>query len=392
VETGWIPAYKSGDAGVSEYHAQQVPVYAQIPYGYDGHFFVHADAVHLDAGTLDVSGRGGSTIPYVVNTFGTTAGFFTDAAALRSYAAGAVTSGDLHQHANGLGGGVGYLSDKWRFDLGSTPLGFPVHYLVGGARYRFDAGPASFSVSASRRPVTSSELAYAGLTDPLTHAVWGGVRRDGVDLHVGADIGRIETFADLGVGALTGRNVASNQEFTLRTGFTVPVYQRATMRVLTGLVGNAWHYTNNLRYYTFGQGGYYSPQRYLSLGVPLEFMGKRNGFMWDVTVTAGVSNSYEKDSPYFPNGLPTVAGLSPVDISQLKFTGGSTQGVSFSYGVAATVEYRLNPQLAIGARVSIDHSHDYAPSSGMVYARFAFSARKDDYRISPSPVRLYSSY
>jgi hypothetical protein len=42
--------------------------------------------------------------------------------------------------------------------------------------------------------------------------------------------------------------------------------------------------------------------------------------------------------------------------------------------------------------VSIDHSHDYAPSSGMVYARFAFSARKDDYRISPSPVRLYSSY
>ncbi|WP_370888273.1 cellulose synthase subunit BcsC-related outer membrane protein [Caballeronia sp. RCC_10] len=392
VETGWIPAYKSGDAGVSEYHAQQVPLYVQIPYRYDGHFFVHADAVHLDAGTLDISGLSGSTVPFAVNTFGTTAGFFSDAAALRSYAAGAVTSGDLHQHANGLGGGVGYVSDTWRFDLGSTPLGFPVHYLVGGARYRFDAGPASFSVSASRRPVTSSELAYAGLTDPLTHTVWGGVRRDGLDFHVGADIGKIETFADISVGVLTGRNVASNQEFTLRTGFSVPVYQRATMRVLTGLVGNAWHYTNNLRYYTFGQGGYYSPQRYLSLGVPLEFMGKRNGFMWDVTVTAGVSNSYEKDSPYFPNGLPTVAGLSPVDISQLKFTGGSTQGVSFSYGVAATVEYRLNPQLAVGARVSIDHSHDYAPSSGMIYARFAFSARKDDYRISPSPVRLYSSY
>lgn len=392
VETGWIPAYKSGDAGVSEYHAQQAPLYVQIPYRYDGHFFLHADAVHLDAGTLDVSGLGGSTIPFVVNTFGTTAGFFTDAAALRSYAAGAVTSGDLHQHANGLGGGVGYVSDRWRFDLGSTPLGFPVHYLVGGARYRIDAGPASFSVSASRRPVTSSELAYAGLTDPLTHTVWGGVRRDGVDVHVGADIGRIETFADIGVGALTGRNVASNQEFTLRTGFSVPVYQRATMRVLTGLVGNAWHYTDNLRYYTFGQGGYYSPQRYLSLGVPLEFMGKRNGFMWDVTVTAGVSNSYEKDSPYFPNGLPSVAGLSPVDAGQFKFSGGSTQGVSFSYGVAATVEYRVNPQLAVGARLSIDHSHDYAPSSGMVYARFAFSARKDDYRISPSPVRLYSSY
>ncbi|SAL19686.1 cellulose synthase subunit BcsC-related outer membrane protein [Caballeronia concitans] len=402
VETAWIPAYKSGDAGVSEYHAQQVPIYVQIPYRYDGHFFIHADAVHLDAGTLDDNGffnpsnvAAGQTPSSVVSQFGTTAGFYDSAntTALQNHLASApVTPGDLHQHANGLGGGFGYVSDAWRFDLGSTPIGFPVHYLVGGARYRFDAGPASLSVSASRRAVTSSELSYAGLADPLTHTVWGGVRRDGIDVHVGADFGRIETFADIGVAELSGRNVAGNQEFTLRTGFNVPVYERATMRVLTGLVGNAWHYTENLRYYTFGQGGYYSPQRYLSLGVPLEFMGKRNGFMWDVTATAGVSNAYEKDSPYFPNGLPAVAGLSAADLSQLKFSGSSTRGVSFSYGLAATVEYRMSPQLAVGARVSIDHSHDYAPSSGMVYARFAFSARKDDYRISPQPVRLYSSY
>ncbi|WP_250504442.1 cellulose synthase subunit BcsC-related outer membrane protein [Caballeronia sp. AZ7_KS35] len=403
VETAWIPAYKSGDAGVSQYHAQQVPLYVQIPYRYDGHFFVHADAVHLDAGTLDVSGltdqAGASapSLPYTIQTFGTNAGFYDGTAAsanaLRQYLTNSpVTTGDLHQHANGLGGGFGYLSDAWRVDLGSTPIGFPVHYLVGGARYKFDAGPASLSIAASRRAVTSSELSYAGLTDPLTHVVWGGVRRDGIDLHVSVDVGRTNVFADIGVAELSGRNVASNQEFTLRTGFTVPVYRRATMRVQTGLVGNAWHYTDNLRYYTFGQGGYYSPQRYLSLGVPIEWMGKRNGFTWDIAATAGVSNSYEKNSPYFPNGLPAVAGLSPVDTSSLIYPGGSTRGVSFSYGLGATVEYRLNPQLALGARVSIDHSHDYAPSAGMIYARFAFSPRKDDYRISPQPVRLYSSY
>ncbi|SAK60061.1 hypothetical protein AWB76_02834 [Caballeronia temeraria] len=403
VETAWIPAYKSGDAGVSQYHAQQVPLYVQIPYRYDGHFFVHADAVHLDAGTLDVSGlvdqanSSAPSLPYTISTFGTNAGFYDGTAAsanaLRQYLQDSpVTTGDLHQHANGLGGGFGYLSDAWRVDLGSTPIGFPVHYLVGGARYRFDTGPASLSISASRRAVTSSELSYAGLTDPLTHAVWGGVRRDGIDVHAGVDIGRTSVFADIGVAELTGRNVAGNQEFTLRTGFTVPVYQRATMRVLTGLVGNAWHYTDNLRYYTFGQGGYYSPQRYLSLGVPVEWMGKRNGFTWDIAATAGVSNSYEKDSPYFPNGLPSVAGLAPVDTSGLVYAGSSTHGVSFSYGFGATVEYRVNPQLALGARVSIDHSHDYAPSAGMIYARFAFSPRKDDYRISPQPVQLYSSY
>ena len=404
VETAWIPAYKSGTPGVSEYHAQQVPVYVQIPYRYDGHFFAHVDAVHLDAGTLDVSGLFDPSnsfpprLPYAIQTFGTTAGFYDGSLdsyknALKYLKDSPVTEGDLHQHANGLGGGVGYTSDAWRFDLGSTPVGFPVHYLVGGARYRFDAGPASLSASASRRPVTSSELSYAGLTDPVTHTVWGGVRRDGIDLHAGVDIGQVSTFADIGVGELTGRNVASNQEFILRTGFNVPIYRQATMRVLTGLVGNAWHYTNNLRYYTYGQGGYYSPQRYLSIGVPIEWLGRRNDFTWDVTATLGVSNAYEKDSPYFPNGLPSVAGLTPVaNASDNVFSGGSTHGVSFSYGFAAVVQYRVSPYFVMGARLNIDHSHDYAPSSGMIYARIAFSARKDDTRISPSPVRLYSSY
>ncbi|WP_244818044.1 cellulose synthase subunit BcsC-related outer membrane protein [Caballeronia sp. Lep1P3] len=379
IETAWIPAYKSGDAGVSAYHAQQVPIYAQIPYRYDGHFFVHADAVHLDAGTLDPADT------QVATEFGTTAGFANGTRDL-------LTRSGLHQRANGLGGGVGYLSDAWRVDLGSTPIGFPVHYLVGGARYRFDAGPASFSISGSRRPVTSSELSYAGLTDPLTGAVWGGVRRDGVDVHAAVDIGPVSTFADIGAGELSGRNVANNQEFILRTGFTVPVYQHGTMRVLTGLVGNAWHYTDNLRYYTFGQGGYYSPQRYLSLGVPIEWMGRRNDFLWDITATLGVSSSYEKNSPYFPIGLPSGTGLRPVDASNDVFLASSTHGVSFSYGIGATVEYRVDRQFVVGARVNIDHSHDYAPSSGMLYARFSFSPRKDDYRVSPSPVRLYSSY
>ena len=398
VETAWIPAYKSGDAGVSAYHAQQVPVYVQIPYRYDGHFFAHVDAVHLDAGTLEADALlhpeqlTTTGLSYTAQTFGTTAAYYGNPQALQTFLnASPVTEGDLHQHANGLGGGVGYTSDAWRIDAGSTPIGFPVHYLVGGVRYKFDAGPASLSFSASRRPVTSSELSYAGLTDPITHTTWGGVRRDGIDMHAGADIGAVSTFADIGVGELTGRNVASNQEFILRTGFNVPIFRQATMRVLTGLVGNVWHYTDNLRYYTYGQGGYYSPQRYLSLGVPVEWIGRRNDFTWDVTATVGISNAYEKDSPYFPIGLPSVAGLAASQSNNV-FGGSSTNGVSFSYGFAAVVQYRVNPYFVVGARLNIDHSHDYAPSSGMIYARIAFSARKDDFRISPTPVRLYSSY
>lgn len=383
VEVGWMPAYKSGDAGVSDYHAQQVPVYVQIPYRYDGHFFVHLDAVHLDAGTLDVT----NPQTYALQTFGTYSAFVNSGTTLPP-----VGDTDLHQRANGVAIGTGYTSDAWRFDVGTTPLGFPVHFLVGGARYRFDAGPASFSVSASRRPETSSELSYAGLRDPWTHAVWGGVRRDGVDWRMSIDIGRVNVFSEVGAGELTGRHVADNQEITLRTGFTVPVYERANMRFNTGLVGNAWHYTRNLRFYTYGQGGYYSPQRYLSLGVPIEWAGKQGGLKWDVTTTVGVSNSYEKNSPYYPDGLPSGAGLPPgQSFGNLVHAGGSS-ALGFSYGVSGMVQYRFNGHVVVGARVAIDHAHDYAPSSAMVYMRYSFNARKDDDGFWLSPVRLYSSY
>ncbi|WP_179404698.1 cellulose synthase subunit BcsC-related outer membrane protein [Burkholderia guangdongensis] len=380
IETGWLPAYKSGDQGISAYRAQQVPVYVQVPYRYDGHLFLHLDAVHLDAGTVDTR----NPAAYALNTFATYPALVSPSAS---------PPGSLHESATGVGLGAGYRSDAWRVDVGTSPLGFPVHYLVGGVRYQFDAGPASLSVDASRRPETSSELSYAGLRDPWTGAVWGGVRRDGIDLHAGADIGPVNLFADLGAGVLTGRNVERNAAVTLRTGFMAPVYRTANMRISTGLVGSAWHYAQNLRFYTYGQGGYYSPQRYLSLGVPIEWAGHRDALAWDLTVTGGISNSYEKNSPYFPVGLPNVAGLQSAQaLAGRVYGGSSTNGVAFWYGVNGAVEYRVDAHLSIGAQLSIDRSHDYAPSSALLYLRYAFDARDRRGGLSPQPVRLYSSY
>nr|WP_249183476.1 cellulose synthase subunit BcsC-related outer membrane protein [Burkholderia cenocepacia] len=385
IETGWIPAYKSGDEGISSYRAQQVPIYLQMPIRYDGHVFAQVDTVHLDPGTLDTS------VPdaYSLKTFGTYAAL---RAQQNPQAAALIANppGSLHQSTTGVALGAGYLSDAWRVDLGTSPLGFPVHYLVGGVRYRFDAGPASFSVNASRRPETSSVLSYAGMRDPWTGAVWGGVRRDGVNLRASVDVGRANLFAELGAGVLSGRNVERNAEVTLRTGFTVPVYERAAMKVSTGLVGNAWHYAQNLRYYTYGQGGYYSPQRYLSLGVPIEWAGRHDALSWDLTVTGGISNSYEKDSLYYPTFSDQRAAQVQAGFV---YAGSSTRGVSFSYGVNGIAEYRVNPHLSVGAQLHIDRSHDYAPSSALVYLRYAFDARASrSWLVTPTPVRLYSDY
>ncbi|SAL00721.1 cellulose synthase domain-containing protein [Caballeronia arationis] len=374
LEAGVLFAYKSGDPGISDYHAQQVPVYGQVPIGYAGHLFAHVDTVRMDAGTLENP----DVDSYTRNTFGTFA----------ARADGTPLVASVHQHAFGVAVGAGYQSDAWRFDLGTTPLGFPVQYVVAGVRYRFETDKASVTVSASRRPETGSELSYAGARDPVTGVTWGGVRRDGIDVRGSVDIGKINVFASIGGGVLTGRNVQTNQELTMRAGVDVPVFERPDMRVSTGLVGNAWHYTNNLRFYTYGQGGYYSPQRYLALGVPLEWSGRRNAFTWDVEAVVGMSWTYERDSPYFPIGLP--ASSSVQGGGDNVFKGGS--GGGFSYAFRGALQYRFSPKLVAGVRLSIEHSHDYVPSAAMVYVRYDFDARGRDTSLQPRPVRLYSSY
>jgi len=374
IEAAWMPAYKSGDAGISEYHAQQVPIYVQVPYHYDGHFFAHLDTVDLDAGTLsnpDVDS-------YTRDTFGTFA----------ARVDGTPLAASLHQRALGVAVGVGYESDAWRFDVGTTPLGFPIQYVVGGARYRFETDNASLTIAASRRPETGSLLSYAGARDPVTGAVWGGVRRDGVDVRGSVDVGKINLFATLGAGVFTGRNVPTNEDVTLRAGVDVPIYEHQDTRVSSGLIGNAWHYTDNLRFYTYGQGGYYSPQRYLSLGVPLEWAGRRNALSWDLETVVGMSWTYERDSPYFPKGLPASPNVQDT-VGKID-EGGA--GGGFSYAVRASVQYRLNPKLVAGIRIDVEHSHDYAPSAAMVYVRYAFDAHRSDDNFAPKPVRLYSSY
>jgi len=107
-----------------------------------------------------------------------------------------------------------------------------------------------------------------------------------------------------------------------------------------------------------------------------------------------VSNSYERSSPFYPNGLPASAALNPAALNNSNnvYGASSTRGVSFLYGLTGVVEHRFSPHLVAGLLFDIDRSHDYAPSSAMVYVRYNLDARKPDTSLSPTPTRLYSSY
>ncbi len=365
---------KSGDSGISALSATEIPLYVRIPHGYTGHVFFHADTVLLDAGAL----RG---------DFETSRHFGTIAVGAGQ---GLARRG---QTDKGLALATGYAYSgaysSWRADIGTTPLGFQQQTVVGGLRYRAELRRAAATVDLSRRAVTSSLLSYAGATDPVTGQRWGGVVRNGITLGYSHEVGRGSVFGTVGAGVLTGHNVRTNREFTVRAGFDWPLLDARHQRVASGLVLNYWRYQENLRYYTFGHGGYYSPQRYLSLAVPLEWTGRRGAWSWRLGGSAGWSDTYEKDMPFYPTRpwLQTIAGDQRIDAT---YRGGN--GGGFSYTALAAVEYRFAPKWVAGMALQIDRSRDYAPNRAIAYLRYHFEPQRGPVPFPPEPVRPYSSY
>ncbi len=65
-----------------------------------------------------------------------------------------------------------------------------------------------------------------------------------------------------------------------------------------------WHYDKDLSGYTFGQGGYYSPQMYLSAGLSLEDAGRTENWAWDVRAGIGFSHARTEDVARYPRKGP----------------------------------------------------------------------------------------
>lgn len=380
VATAVMQSNESGSSGMSRLDATEIPVYLRIPDGYSGHYFFHADTVLLNAGTLP-------------------ADRFDPAYQFGKIAAlGNAGLHSLDQTDKGVALAAGYdfngASNSWRADVGSSPVGFTVNNILGGFLYRHDFYSSSVTVDVSRRPVTSSLVSYAGARDPVTGESWGGVVRSGMTVRGAQDVGITTLFASVGFGVLTGDNTETNHEFKVRTGIDWPVYVGTDQRFSSGLVINYWHYANNQHFYTFGNGGYYSPGRYFSASIPLDWSGRYMRWAWEVEASVGNSSTREDDAPYFPTRpdlqQQAVARMAAANLGTPYFGTGS--GGGFSYTVAAALEYRLTPHWVIGSRFKLDRSRDYAPNLGTIYLRYFFDQQRLPVPYPPDPVKPYSSY
>ncbi|WP_158608513.1 cellulose synthase subunit BcsC-related outer membrane protein [Stagnimonas aquatica] len=371
---------RDGVEGLDRLDGIEAPVEIGFPATEAGRFKFRAVPVSLEAGTL--SGR---SLPL----FGTL-GLATALASANGEDPTTITSRRISQSESGVALGLGYEVGDFRADFGTSPLGFPVETLVGGVNWRPSVGQTSFKIDVARRSVTDSLLSYAGARDPGTGLVWGGVTKTGGRLDVAYDLGRYGVYGNGSYYLLDGQHLPENSVVEIGGGLYARAVERRSMRLTYGLNLTAFGYDKNLRRFSFGHGGYFSPQSYFAVSVPVEWEGYYNRFSYRIGGAIGIQAFREDGAGYYPSdvGLADAytAALELAD-PELQLQGGysskQSTGIGFSFG--GQFEYLLDPNLSAGARLSIDNARDYQEGSALGYLRYSFYPQS---RVSNPPALL----
>ena len=363
---------RTGTQGLSQLFDLEAPLEASYsPAGY-GRLKVQVTPVYLSSGGSPSNGDRA--------IFGTNPLIVSSVRSLLPASGGFIPNlpGPTSTTAGGAALDVSYAYDFATVDIGTTPLGFQQQAVVGGVQFlpRFSNNLA-LRLTADRRAVTDSVLSYAGLTDGATGQKWGGVTKNRVYANLEGSVGDTYYYVGGGAAAFTGNQVAFNWDAEAGAGFSTPVWSDANKEVRVGANAVYFGFERNLGNFTLGNGGYFSPQHYFAFLIPASFKHQvTDDLVYNIQGSIGVQTYHARSEPVFPNH----DGYQ-VALSQLYQSGNSNLFPYFSGfggtgpagGVRGDIDYRLTPNLHVGAQAGFDRSGNFTEGTGLVYARYVFN-------------------
>lgn len=356
-----------GTKGISDFTAKDTIAQLDFPL-FNGRGFIRDDYIDLN------SGQFATTNGIHFENFGTCG------------VLGCSTG--LSQSARGDSFSFGWHNEAWILDIGSSPLGFNVVNALGGLGYSSNFQHINWTLLASRRNLTNSLLSFAGTKDPNTGIVWGGVLASGLNLSMSYDRGNAHGFwSNMELSSLNGTHVANNYRARLMDGYYFKLINDENRRATIGINNMLWHYQKDLGGYTLGQGGYYSPQLYLSFGLPIDYRQRTDNWSFEIGAVGSWSTATIHSSLPFPltNNLPQA--VLNENTSQ---ENNASPGLGYIF--LFVVERRLTTHFFLGAGVDIQRSRDYTPSHAFLYLRHSWDGWQGSLDSPPHPLRPFADY
>jgi cellulose synthase operon protein C len=257
---------------------------------------------------------------------------------------------------------VGYDSKLIKADIGTTPLGFAKSHVAGGivvtprlSRY------SSVRLWAERRPVTDSVIAYAGTTDPVSKRFWGAVMRNGGGVGYSYDQDGSGIYGDVSYYDYAGTNVVDNNSIQLNAGGYLRAYRDRNSTVTVGINANYQNYDNNQNYFSFGQGGYFSPQSFLSVSFPVRYAYRANQLEVDGNLVPGYQSYSQDGAPIFPTDPVAQGQLDSLKLanSDVRARFDSVSKTGFGISAGGSAYYQIGDGTRIGGELNINTFGEY---------------------------------
>jgi hypothetical protein len=172
-------------------------------------------------------------------------------------------------------------------------------------------------------------------------------------------------FAYGGYHRLVGFNVADNQAAEAGLGGELRVLHAPPFGdLLVGLAGHGTSYEKNLRYFTFGHGGYFSPQWFVRGTLPVTWRHAGGRFRAELTAAPGAEWFREDPAPVLPLGG-----------SEDTYPGQETSGLAFE--ARAAIGWRIAGQLEATLDGALQQAPEYFEARAAIVLRWG----------SPPPAR-----
>jgi cellulose synthase operon protein C len=255
-------------------------------------------------------------------------------------------------------------------------LGFENTSINGGLRWNPGLGDqdSRFLLEIERRPVTDSLLSYAGQRDPVTGRAMGAVARTGGQVGLDYDNGRFGLFGRLGYYTLTGSNVVDNETAKAGAGGWLRLVNTDRRSLQVGLDLTAMTYRRNLSGYTLGHGGYFSPQAFYAVNLPVEYRFAGQHYRLAVGGALGIQSVTTNAEDWFP--ADPVLQQAAVDVAigndlpGPRLAAQSSLGLGYRANVSG--EYDVSPSFSLGGELGLDNASDYHEQVLRLYLKKRF--------------------
>jgi tetratricopeptide (TPR) repeat protein len=277
----------------------------------------------------------------------------------------------------------------WSLSLGGTqgaPAGFQ-YDAAGSVGQRTTWG--MWTLYGGSAPVRDSLLSWRGTTLPesVGGGWWGAVRRTAGGVRLQWQPAPRWNISAAAEGQwLTGQNVVGNEGISadLSAGYDFRLHGFDYFSV--GPTAHYLSYRRNENFYSWGQGGYYSPQSSLSTGVALQWLTQEGrGWQFRGNVEGGWNNSLQHTEQCFPLGLnpglareilslPGQNANSVNEVAGLTCAGSHDHGPYASAAVAAVAKLSSRMQIGALATANVTPGRD-KQFGAAVFVRYFFEPR-----------------